>query len=473
MPALYRGEASGEENQDLDSGGCDRNDETARRNVAQSYRLWTRSWGDYELAIENQFKPSIRSLYSQDWSGDNETLIVDVELVPEPGGPRGRWAIAVRTDGRTLGYIEDDEAHKWAGTVRRIVASGFVPTTSGRIWGSEYDGWDGIEFNTSVRIALGNPNEATPVNDPPTVPYTMLPRSGIVQVTKEDEHFDVLLKSVPPGGYGTLFVTLHENVRTQGRAKPHVEVRIDDKRIGQLTPAMSQRFLPMVRHLQDRGLITACWGDITGSAVAAEVRIDGLKANEASQEVLDGPPATVPRLVPALSDPLEYDLSDALPMLTPIPPMPPTTVAISSEPPDGSLVRFDKSGGSYNYVAVRRGDHWQTTATSDWGSINEVMTWKDLARRVRKFDVAVAWAPVDPHDDPRVREYLAVTRFTINGLYLAAINVDDGGTLEGNWYTTISDRAEDDLPFGDYADWSEILTYGQHVQVVTSWAQLI
>lgn len=188
-------------------------------------------------------------------------------------------------------------------------------------------------------------------------------------MTKEDEHFDVLLKFVPPGGYGTLFVTLHENVRTQGRAKPHVEVRIDDERIGQLTPAMSQRFLPMVRHLQDRGLITACWGDITGSAVAAEVRIDGLKANEASQEVLDGPPATVPRLVPALSDPLEYDLSGALPMLTPIPPLPPTTVAISSEPPDGSVVRFDKSGGSYNYVAVRRGDHWQTTATSDWGSI--------------------------------------------------------------------------------------------------------
>ena len=66
-----------------------------------------------------------------------------------------------------------------------------------------------------------------------------------------------------------------------------------------------------------------------------------------------------------------------------------------------------------------------------------------------------------------------MTRFTINGIYLAAVNVDDGGTLEGNWYTTISDRAEDDLPFGDYADWSEILTYGQHVQVVTSWARLI
>ena len=92
---------------------------------------------------------------------------------------------------------------------------------------------------------------------------------------------------------------------TQGRAKPHVEVRIDNERIGQLTPAMSQRFLPMVRHLQDRRLVSKHVGVTSaGSAVAAEVRIDGVKANEASQEVLDGPPATVPRLVPALSDPV-------------------------------------------------------------------------------------------------------------------------------------------------------------------------
>jgi hypothetical protein len=35
---------------------------------------------------------------------------------------------------------------------------------------------------------------------------------------------------------------------------------------------MSQRFVPLIRDLRDRGLLTACWGDITGSAVAAEVR---------------------------------------------------------------------------------------------------------------------------------------------------------------------------------------------------------
>jgi hypothetical protein len=37
----------------------------------------------------------------------------------------------------------------------------------------------------------------------------------------------------------------------------------------------------MIRHLSDRGLLMAWWGDITGSSVAAEVRIDGVKAHEA------------------------------------------------------------------------------------------------------------------------------------------------------------------------------------------------
>ncbi|MGW4095213.1 hypothetical protein [Nocardia sp. NPDC004750] len=39
---------------------------------------------------------------------------------------------------------------------------------------------------------------------------------------------------------------------------------------------MSQRFLPMIRHLESRGLLTTCWGEITGSAVAAKVRIDAI-----------------------------------------------------------------------------------------------------------------------------------------------------------------------------------------------------
>jgi hypothetical protein len=139
--------------------------------------------------------------------------------------------------------------------------------------------------------------------------------------------------------------------------------------------------------------------------------------------------------------------------------------------PDGSVVRFKKGGGRYCYAAVRRGRYWETTATGDWGSINERMKWHELAPRMGAFDIATAWSETEPRGDLRVRQHHAVVRFTVGGLYLAAVNVSKTGDHEGEWYTTISDDAESHLPFGDYADWSDITEYGEHIQVATEWTQ--
>lgn len=154
---------------------------------------------------------------------------------------------------------------------------------------------------TSARIHVKlteDPSLALPLNDPPEQPYTMLPRSAIVQVTKEGDYFDSLFEFVPASGYGLLYATLHRGHPATSRSRPVVDVHIDGQKIGQLTPQMSQRFLPMIDHLDRRGLATACWGDIRGSAVAAKVRIDAVKANEANDDVLDGPPITLPPLIP-------------------------------------------------------------------------------------------------------------------------------------------------------------------------------
>ncbi|MCP9624834.1 TerD family protein [Nocardia otitidiscaviarum] len=452
----------------------ERTDETVRHEVGDRYRLWTqaRTFCDYELTIEPPLLPALRSLFPQDFLTDGEELRPIVELVPEPDGDRGEWAVSVRADGRTVGYLNDEDAPRWAGVLRRIVSSGFVPTTTSRIWAREYDGFDGIEFSAYMHIALGDPDEALPLNEPPAVPYTMLPRSSIIQVTKEDDHFDVLRKYVPDKGYGLLFATLHENTAATNKAKPHVEVRLDEKRIGQLTPQMSQRFLPMLRHLNQRALVAACWADITGSAVAAKVRIDAVKANEATDDVLNGPPATIPILRATMPDPYDYDLTALRPKLQPLPPIPPPPPPpIPAEPADGSVVRFTK-GRRYNYIAVRRGNRWETTATQDWGVIDEVMSWPRLAARVREFEIATAWEPIKPHGDHRTREYLAVVRFTIHRQYIAAINIRTDGRPDGDWYTTITDDAEQNLPFGDYAEWSDIAASGQHLQLATAWAPL-
>ena len=42
-------------------------------------------------------------------------------------------------------------------------------------------------------------------------------------------------------------------------------------------------------------------------------------------------------------------------------------------------------------------------------------------------------------------------RFTIPGMYLAAVTIRDDDDPEGDWYTTITDEASEHLPFGDHA----------------------
>ncbi|MEV4209160.1 TerD family protein [Nocardia salmonicida] len=436
------------------------------------YRLWSqpRNWRDHELDVTEEHLPAIRSLLPNPQPEERIELTPEFELIPEPFGPRGQWAISVRADGRTIGYLDDESAAGWAGPIRRIVASGFVPTTSGRIDYYEYDGWDGVEPRASVQLGLGDACDAIPLNDPPTVPYTILPRSAIVQVTKEQEHFDVLRKVVPASGHGVLIVTLHENVPESGKAKPHVELRIDNQRIGQLTPQMSQRFAPLIQHLERRGLVTACWGDITGSAVAAKIRIDSIKANEASTQVLDGVPVTCPRLGPELPDPLGYDLTAARALLEPLPLVQPVSNPLPAEPPDGSIIRFGR--GSYNYVAVRRGSSWETTSTGSGGPIDQVMSWPNLGSRLRKFDIATGFAPTDRHDDAQTRQSLAVVRFTAGGHYLAAINITPRGSENSTWYTTATESIADRLPLSSYTSWPEIAQHGQHIQVVSEWTSI-
>ena len=443
--------------------------------LGSPYRLWTeaRTWCDHEITVEDLYLPAIRSLFPSAFGSGRQELTTEVQLIPEPTGPQGNWSISIRAQERTIGYLDPAAAPQWAAPIRRIVASGFVPTTSAKIWASEYDGWDGPEFRPSVYIALGEPHLAIPLNSPPAGPYTLLPRSAIVQVTKEAEHFDVLRHHVPTSGHGLLFVTLVECQPTASRAKPHVEVRIDDQRVGQLTPQMSQRFLPMIQHLAARGLTTAAWGDIKGSAVAAEVRVDGIKANEATSAVLDGPPVTIPPLCPELPDSTRYDLTPMHSLLVPLPPITATFATPPVEPPDGSVVKFEKGNGRYHYVAVRRGNQWETTSTGNWGSIDEVMSWPDLAARARTFAIATAWSPVRWKRDSRVHEYLAVVRFTIGRKYLAAINVCATGSAQGDWYTTVTDQAQEHLPFGDYANWRDIGTNGKHIELVTEWSELV
>ncbi|MEB3024136.1 HIRAN domain-containing protein [[Mycobacterium] crassicus] len=283
-----------------------------------TFRLWSDirgSWCNYDVVGESHYLANIQSLFPRAWDRGGEELFRDLELVPEPDNPYDEWAISVRADGNVLGHLRREDAPAWAPVARRIAASGLTAVTDGRVYLYEGLDWANLdrygdpqpEIRARVTIKLGSPELAIPLNNPPAVPHTVVPRSAFVQVTKEDEHFDTLFDYVPPSGRGSIYVTLHESVVATARTtKSVVDVRIDDKPVGQLTPQMSQRFLPMIRHFESRGLVTACQGDIAGSTVAAEVRIDAVKAHEVEDSVLEGPAIIGTLLIERLEDPRSY-----------------------------------------------------------------------------------------------------------------------------------------------------------------------
>jgi hypothetical protein len=142
-----------------------------------------------------------------------------------------------------------------------------------------------------------------------------------------------------------------------------------------------------------------------------------------------------------------------------------------TEPPNGSIIRFSKSG--FHYVAVRCGDHWETSATaSGQGFIDKRMSWEDLWERGRNVEVAIAWDEVQdpPSRDGRLK-HQAIVRFVRDGEPVGAIAID-GGYGEFNnrrWYTTMSKRAGGKK----VGSWFEILPDPQHVEVATGWESIV
>ena len=140
------------------------------------------------------------------------------------------------------------------------------------------------------------------------------------------------------------------------------------------------------------------------------------------------------------------------------------------EPPNGSIIRFSKNG--FHYVAVRCGDHWETSATaSGRGFIDKRMAWDDVWAKGRSVEVASAWAEVQdpPSRDDRLK-HQAIVRFVRDDKLVGAIAIDGAyrGFNNRLWYTTLS-KSSGGKKLGS---WLEILPNPQHVEVATGWESI-
>lgn len=246
----------------------------------------------------------------------DQSLSVDAValLVPEPDNPHDANAISVRIDGHIVGYLAREEAKTWRPIFHRIAASGATARTAANIYAYMRPEWeDGRltkpKLHANVRVALPELDKALPLNVAALSGTAILPWGNALQVTGEDDHLSHLFEYVPPSGEGLVVLTMHSASRTlkNGTVKMAAEVRLDGERVGQMTPASSQHFLPSIRHVEDMGKQLGVWARIKGSGLAVELAVQGARASELPDEWL----RELPELPALVTKAPFYDVPDA------------------------------------------------------------------------------------------------------------------------------------------------------------------
>ncbi|WP_312180835.1 HIRAN domain-containing protein [Arthrobacter sp.] len=220
-------------------------------------------------------------------------------LVPEPTNPHDKNAVMVQINDQHVGYLEKEVAAVYVSAIRDVWDSGHVAATGARIWASARESWDSsrkLKYVARVSIALNEPHLVLPMNEPPAGAYSILPWGSALQVTGEEQHQDVLADFTTNVGDGIALGTLAVIEGGTARApKTLIEIRLDGERVGQLTPASSQHFVPTVRHLESQGQDAAAWIRVKGSAIAAQATVQAAKAHELPTDWF-AEPNTIPAL---------------------------------------------------------------------------------------------------------------------------------------------------------------------------------
>jgi hypothetical protein len=248
------------------------------------FDLWgQRGWASMEVVGESHHSQAIKALFGANLKADGVETTATVRLLPEPLNKHDRNAVGVWAETGQIGYLPRQEAVRYAPVLMDLVARGWTPQVSARIWAAQWpaDYRDHDGFSASVRLELTEPHLLMPANRPPSEPHELLPIGAAIQVTGEEKHLDALAPWLRPEGECWVYTTLHEVTEKLARSsRTVIELRIDGTRIGQLTPRMSGEVLAAVQHLDQRGLTTAARAIVKGNRIKAEVVLYAARAHE-------------------------------------------------------------------------------------------------------------------------------------------------------------------------------------------------
>lgn len=207
-------------------------------------------------------------------------------LVPDPGNPYGHGrAVAVYVEDQHVGYLAQADADRYHPVLSGLRDDGDVVEVPARVWARE----DGTRVRARVTITVPDPDGVPVPPGLPDQPYAVIPTGQAVQVTREEHHMDVLADYAPGGtGERPVAAVLREVAEPRGRRTYQaVQVELDGRRVGVLTPGQSAKMLPLVRHVQETGRIPVAHAVVRGTRLKADVVLRTQTAETVSNDWLD------------------------------------------------------------------------------------------------------------------------------------------------------------------------------------------
>ena len=257
--------------------------------------LWCRSgWAPVRVVGERAHQPALRAIVGNDHRTEGAVHHRSAVLVPEPDNPFDPTAVAVQIDHQRIGYLDRDTAARYHEPLRKIHTCGHAPVVDARIWAADYNDWDDEHHTTSVRfgagvlLAMDEPHLLLPVNTAPINPHALLPHGGSITVHDTAAHLERLYVLLAERGAAWAYATLH-HVREQlaRSTRDIVEIHINGRRIGKLTPRMSTELLPVVRYLDRHHFAAAARLLVAGNRAAVTTTLHVVRAHQLDDQWFD------------------------------------------------------------------------------------------------------------------------------------------------------------------------------------------
>lgn len=202
-------------------------------------------------------------------------------LVPDPGNPFDRNAVAVFVDNLHVGYMERADARRYHSALAGLVPSTLAVQSRHWVRGTQSDTWARVTIKLPEPAALSCPN---------VIPdgAVVLPAGGTVQVTREEEHLERVAELLQRYGSGIVVAATLCCVEEQ---RPRsvvevVEVAIDGHRVGVLSATQTGNLAPLVKRAAELGRPLACRAAIRGNSLKADVSLHVVKGHELTDDEL-------------------------------------------------------------------------------------------------------------------------------------------------------------------------------------------